>query len=64
MKRYTIPLGRILGIPVALDPSWFLMFALVTWMLAASYFPNEFRSWSGSRRDAPGLEVVYVPFGR
>jgi Zn-dependent protease len=45
MKRHTIPLGRILGIPVGLDPSWFLMFALVTWMLAASYFPSEFTNW-------------------
>jgi Zn-dependent protease len=45
MKRHTIPLGRILGIPIGLDPSWFLMFALVTWMLAASYFPSEFKNW-------------------
>lgn len=45
MKRRTIPLGRILGILIGLDPSWFLIFALVTWMLAASYFPNEFQGW-------------------
>ncbi len=28
--RRSIPLGRILGIPIGLDYSWFLVFALVT----------------------------------
>ncbi len=45
MIRHTIPLGRILGIPVGLDYSWFLIFALLTWMLATGYFPAEFRTW-------------------
>jgi Zn-dependent protease/CBS domain-containing protein len=45
MRRHTIPLGRVLGIPIGLDPSWFLIFALVTWTLAASYFPSEFNNW-------------------
>ncbi len=45
MNRHTIPLGRILGIPIGLDYSWFLIFGLLTWMLASSYFPSEFRNW-------------------
>lgn len=45
MTRQTIPVGRILGIPVGLDYSWFLIFALLTWMLAGSYFPAEFTTW-------------------
>jgi Zn-dependent protease len=45
MKRYTVPLGRILGIPIGLDTSWFLVFILVTWTLATSYFPGEFTNW-------------------
>jgi Zn-dependent protease len=45
MSRHTIPLGRILGIPIGLDPSWFLIFVLLTWMLAASYYPAEFGNW-------------------
>lgn len=45
MNRNTIRVGRILGIPVGLDPSWFLIFILVTWTLAASYFPAEFGNW-------------------
>ncbi len=35
-----IKLGRILGIPVALHASWFLIFGLVTWSLAQGYFPT------------------------
>jgi Zn-dependent protease len=49
MTRQNVPLGRIMGIPVGLDYSWFLIFALMTFMLATSYFPMEFRGW------APGL---------
>ncbi|MGA7807368.1 site-2 protease family protein [Bradyrhizobium sp.] len=45
MNRHTIPLGRILGIPIGLDYSWFVIFALLTWMLAGSYFPDEFKNW-------------------
>jgi Zn-dependent protease/CBS domain-containing protein len=45
MSRHTIPLGRILGIQIALDYSWFLIFALLTWVLATNYFPAEFKGW-------------------
>jgi Zn-dependent protease len=45
MTRHNIPLGRILGIKIGLDYSWFLIFALLTWMLASSYFPAEFKDW-------------------
>ena len=45
MNKNTISLGRILGIPLGLDPSWFLIFIFMTWSLATSYFPNEFSNW-------------------
>ena len=45
MTRHNIPLGRILGIPIGLDYSWFVIFALLTWMLASSYYPAEFKDW-------------------
>ena len=44
-NKSTIPLGRILNIPIGLDYSWFLIFALLTWSLASSYFPAEFKNW-------------------
>jgi Zn-dependent protease len=45
MDKNTIPLGKILGIPIGIDPSWFLVFVLLTWSLASSYFPDEFKNW-------------------
>ncbi len=45
MARQQIPLGSILGIPVGLDYSWFLIFALLTALLATSYYPAEFPAW-------------------
>jgi len=45
MNQHTIPLGRILGIPIRLDYSWFLIFILMTWTLAIGYYPAEFKNW-------------------
>ena len=46
MKDKHIPLGKITGIPIYIDYSWFLLFILLTWMLAQGYFPREFKNWS------------------
>ena len=46
MRSNAIKLFRILGIPIGLDPSWFLVFALFTWILAANYFPADFKNWT------------------
>lgn len=45
MAKPSVPLGKIMGIPISLDYSWFLIFALLTWMLASSYYPSEFKNW-------------------
>jgi Zn-dependent protease len=46
MIRQHIPLGRVMGIPIGVDYSWFLVFALLTWSLATGYYPAEFPAWS------------------
>lgn len=46
MNKQSIPLGRILGISVGLDYSWFIVFGLLTWSLAISYYPHEFKDWA------------------
>ena len=48
MFRHTIPVGRILGVSVDLDYSWFLVFGLLTWLLAVNYYPNEFKHWGAA----------------
>ena len=40
MMRNTLSLGRIFGIEIKLDYSWFIIFALVVWSLADYYFPT------------------------
>lgn len=37
-----VKLGKIWGIPIGLHSSWFLIFILLTWSLASSYFPAEY----------------------
>lgn len=46
MNRHAVPIGRIAGIRIRLDYSWFLIFALLTWMLAVAYYPNEVKGGS------------------
>ena len=46
MTRATIPLGKVRGIRIELDYSWFLIFALITLVLAISYFPAEYPGWA------------------
>lgn len=45
MLRGGIPLGRIFGISIKLNYTWFIVFALVTWTLSASSFPLAFPEW-------------------
>ncbi len=49
MNKKMIPLGRLLGIPVDLDYSWFVIFVLITWSLAVSYYPSEFKDWPAAQ---------------
>ncbi len=42
----SIKLGKIRGIPVGIHISWFVIFLLVTWSLAAGYFPQEYANLS------------------
>jgi len=48
MNRHAVPLGRILGIQINLDFSWFLIFGLITWTMAVGYYPAEFKNWPQS----------------
>ena len=62
MTRHNIPLGRIFGIEIGLDYSWFVIFALLTWMLATSYYPDEFKNWSTSLYWLTGAATAIMLF--
>jgi len=63
MLRGGVPIGKVFGISLRLHYSWFFIFALVTWALAAGYFPSEYPSWSLSVRVAAGLITSVLFFG-
>jgi len=42
MRNFRI--GSLLGIPILVNPSWFLLFALTTWLLATQVFPSVLTS--------------------
>ena len=44
----SLSLGKILGIPIRLHFSWFLIAGLLTWSLASGYFPQSNPGWSSS----------------
>lgn len=62
MVRHTISLGRIFGIDIDLDYSWFLVFGLLTWILAVSYYPAEFKNWSQAGYWAMGATTAILLF--
>lgn len=46
MGTGSIRLGKIFGIPIGVDYSWFLVLILFTWTFAVGYYPSEFKNWS------------------
>jgi len=63
MLRGGIPIGKAFGIALRLHYSWFIIFALVTWALTTSYFPEAYPSWSLGTRIAAGLITSLLFFG-
>lgn len=62
MFRHTIPIGRVFGITIDVDYSWFLIFSLLTWVLAASYYPTQFKSSSLAAYWAVGAVTAVMLF--
>ena len=62
MLRHGIPIGRIFGITIDLDYSWFLIVGLLAWMLAVSYYPAEFRDWSTAEYWTVGAATAVLLF--
>ena len=62
MFRHTIPIGRVFGIPIDIDYSWFLIFSLLTWMMAVSYYPAQFQGGSPAEYWAIGAVTAAMLF--
>jgi len=61
--RHTIPIGRIFGIPIDLDYSWFLIAVLLTWLLAVNYYPVEFKGGTSAEYWLMGAVTAVLFFG-
>ncbi len=59
-----IRIGRLFGIEIRLHWSWFIIFFLVTWLLAGQYFPNvdAYRDWSTATRWVIGVVTSLLFF--
>ncbi len=57
-----IRIGRILGIPIYLHPSWFIIFALITVSLATQ-FANQHPRWSQVQHWSLGVLTSLLFFG-
>ncbi len=62
MSSKHLRIGRIAGIPVSLDYSWFLIVFLLTWSLGASYFPSQFPGWPAWEYWAIGAAAALLLF--
>lgn len=56
-------LGRVFGIELKLDYSWFIIFFLVTWSLADHYFPMVHPGWQLSTYWWMGVATSLLFFG-
>ena len=44
--KSSLRLGKVFGIPIGINYTWFIVFALVTLSLATGYFPSRYADWS------------------
>jgi Zn-dependent protease/CBS domain-containing protein len=63
MLKGGIPIGKAFGISLKLHYSWFFIFALITWALAANYFPDVYPNWSLAMKIGAGLLTSILFFG-
>jgi Zn-dependent protease len=59
----SIKLGKIMGIPIGIHGSWFLIFALITWSLGSGYFPQEYPNLPMSAYLVLGIVTSLLFFG-
>lgn len=57
-----IILGKIFGITIRIDYSWFIIFILVTWSLVAGYFPGTYPKFNVVTNILLGLATSFLIF--
>jgi Zn-dependent protease/CBS domain-containing protein len=57
-----IPAGHLFGIPIKLHYSWFIIFAVMVWMLSRDYFPAVYPHWSTTTSISAGIITIFLFF--
>jgi Zn-dependent protease len=60
--KSSLRLGTILGIPIGLNYTWFIIFAMLTLSLATAYFPSRYPDWDVTSYWAIGLLATLLLF--
>jgi Zn-dependent protease len=63
LRGNSVHVGRIFGIDIKLDYSWFLILVLTTWSLAGQYFPNMYPAWTDATYWILGVATALLFFG-
>ena len=61
--KASLRIGKIAGVEIGLDYSWFIIFFLVTWSLAAYNFPNSHPGWPATLYWILGVFTSILFFG-
>ena len=57
-----VPIGRLAGIPISVQPLWLVIVALITWSLGEAYFPEEVDGIAPAAAYALGLLSALLLF--
>jgi Zn-dependent protease/predicted transcriptional regulator len=63
MNRQSLSLGKVFGISLSVDLSWFLVMAMLTWTFAVGYYPSEFKNWPLAEYWITGGVTAVLLFG-
>lgn len=62
MSGRGIFVGRLFGVPIYVDWSWFLVLGLASWMLATGYYPGNYPYWESWLYWLMGIETTMLLF--
>ena len=58
----SLKIGRLLGIPISIDISWLVIFALIVYTLAVGYFPRTNPNFTTAMNWIAGLIAGFMLF--
>ncbi len=60
--KNSFQIGRLFGISIRIDYTWFVVFALIVWTLGSHYFPRQYPLWSQSIYWLMGIVTAVIFF--